>query len=142
MMIKMITNSFIRIFVCVLFISFEYKAVKKKSIINNSNDDVPKLIMLSFDALKPEHINANITPTLHRIMSEGVHGLNMKSTFVTKTLPNHFSIVTGYYQETHGIVNNVMYDPLWNETFDINNRDSKWWNNGITFPIWVSINYN
>ncbi|RWS00367.1 ectonucleotide pyrophosphatase/phosphodiesterase family member 5-like protein, partial [Dinothrombium tinctorium] len=49
----------------------------------------------------------------------------MKSTYVTKTNPSHFSMVTGYYQETHGVVGSIMFDPLFNETFTQNTKGSK-----------------
>ncbi|RWR99884.1 ectonucleotide pyrophosphatase/phosphodiesterase family member 5-like protein [Dinothrombium tinctorium] len=68
----------------------------------------------------------------------GVRATNMRSTFTTKTFPNHYSIVTGYYQETHGIVNNQIFDPLFNETFTLATRGSKWWDNGLSIPIWVA----
>jgi len=61
----------------------------------------------------------------------------MKSTFVTKTYPNHQSIATGYYQETHGIINNQMFDPLLNETFDVDKSSDKWWTSSPSIPIWV-----
>lgn len=63
----------------------------------------------------------------------------MKSTFATKTYPNHQSIATGYYEETHGIVNNHMFDPLFNETFDVDKSPDKWWNTSLLIPIWVCI---
>jgi predicted AlkP superfamily pyrophosphatase or phosphodiesterase len=61
----------------------------------------------------------------------------MKSSFVTKTYPNHQSIATGYYEEIHGIINNQMFDPLLNETFDVDKSSDKWWTSSLSIPIWV-----
>ncbi|KAJ6218990.1 hypothetical protein RDWZM_004802 [Blomia tropicalis] len=71
------------------------------------------------------------TPNLYRLATE--HGTigRMKSTFTTKTFPNHHSISTGLYQESHGIINNVMYDPLIkNEIFShrkAEQQSNDWW---------------
>ena len=35
----------------------------------------------------------------------------MTNQFQTKTFPNHWTMVTGLYEETHGIVANQFYDP-------------------------------
>jgi predicted AlkP superfamily pyrophosphatase or phosphodiesterase len=66
----------------------------------------------------------------------------MKPAFVTKTYPNHHSIATGYYPETHGIINNVMFDPLTKETFDGDNKaPDVWWNSSPAIPVWVCIHF-
>lgn len=41
----------------------------------------------------------------------------MKSVFPTMTYPNHMSISTGLYAESHGILNNRMYDEKFNATY-------------------------
>lgn len=47
------------------------------------------------------------------------------------------------YEETHGIIHNVMYDPTLNATYDVSVTDSlkefKWYGqNNITEPIWIT----
>ncbi|RWS04330.1 ectonucleotide pyrophosphatase/phosphodiesterase family member 5-like isoform X2 [Dinothrombium tinctorium] len=97
-----------------------------------------KLILISFDGFRNDYFSEKDTPNLFKFAKNGVWGRNMISTFTTKTFPNHFSIVTGYYQETHGIVNNVIFDPIFNETFSMSSRGNKWWENGLSIPIWVA----
>ena len=63
----------------------------------------------------------------------------MMSSFVTKTYPNHQTIATGYYEEFHGIVNNEMFDPLYNETFNVDKSPDKWWAESPVLPIWVTV---
>lgn len=46
-------------------------------------------------------------------------------------------IYLGLYEESHGIIGNVMYDPGFNETFTMRTKDPKWWNGGE--PIWVTV---
>lgn len=55
-------------------------------------------------------------------------------------------MVTGLYEETHGIIHNEMYDPNLNDTFEnwidtgaVNAKDHKWYGqNPITEPIWIT----
>lgn len=55
----------------------------------------------------------------------------MVSQFPTKTFPNHYSIVTGLYPESHGIVANQFYDPTSDSVFSYTNgtaiKESHWW---------------
>ena len=55
---------------------------------------------------------------------------------------NSHPSVTGLYAESHGIVGNVMYDPVLNATFSlfdpVAQRDSRWWDMGAE-PIWVTL---
>lgn len=71
----------------------------------------PRLVVISFDAFRPDYMNTTITPNLMKIAVNGVQG-KMRSTFVTKTMPNHQSIATGLYEPWHGVVNNYFIDPM------------------------------
>jgi predicted AlkP superfamily pyrophosphatase or phosphodiesterase len=55
------------------------------------------------------------------------------------TFPNHYTIATGLYPESHGIVANEFYDPVLKDDFFYVNPnksvDSKWWKGE---PIWVT----
>ncbi|CAG8749069.1 15150_t:CDS:2, partial [Racocetra fulgida] len=55
------------------------------------------------------------------------------------TFPNHYTIATGLYPESHGIVGNEFYDPDLDDDFYYTNPnkswDSKWWGGE---PIWIT----
>ena len=57
------------------------------------------------------------TPNLNFIASNGIKAKHLLNTFVTKTFPNHFTLVTGLYEESYGIVANTFFDPIFNDTF-------------------------
>jgi len=63
----------------------------------------------------------------------------MTPVFPSKTFPNHYTVVTGLFPETHGIVSNTMYDPVFNATFSLGNTaevtNGRWWGGE---PIWVT----
>ncbi|EEQ99838.1 ectonucleotide pyrophosphatase/phosphodiesterase, putative, partial [Perkinsus marinus ATCC 50983] len=46
------------------------------------------------------------------------------NTFTTVTFPNHWTLVTGAWEETHGIVANEMWDPNLGERFFMNTTKS------------------
>ena len=61
--------------------------------------------------------------------------------FPTVTWPNHFTLATGLYPETHGIVANVMFDPQLNDTFVAfgkHDNDTRWFGqNENAYSIWI-----
>eukprot|EP00731_Ephydatia_muelleri_P012088 Em0006g982a len=62
--------------------------------------------------------------------SKGVTAQFMTPAFPSKTFPNHFTIVTGLYPESHGIVNNNFYDKTLKASFALGGstqNDAKWW---------------
>ncbi|RWS31273.1 ectonucleotide pyrophosphatase/phosphodiesterase family member 5-like protein [Leptotrombidium deliense] len=106
--------------------------------INSEILSSPKLILISFDGFRADYVNATLTPNLYKLSQNGVVAKHMRSVFATKTAPNHMSISTGFYEETHGIVGNEMFDPLLNSTFDIDDTVSQMWDNGLSLPIWIA----
>lgn len=99
----------------------------------------PRVLILSLDGFRSDYLSPELTPFLHTLSRKGSVGTRMKPMFVTKTFPNHLSIATGLYEESHGVIANNFYDPVFKETFDYNNTESRWWDNGVGLPIWVSI---
>lgn len=100
-----------------------------------------RLLLVSFDGFRYDYMNQKATPNLYRLANqEGVTG-HMLSTFTSKTFPNHHSIATGQYQETHGIVNNIMWDPRLGEVFHHKKAEelsNAWWDNGESTPLYIA----
>ena len=55
----------------------------------------------------------------------------MQPSFPTLTFPNHYSMITGLYPSSHGIVANMFFDPKLNKDFNYKipekSWDPKWW---------------
>uniref|UniRef100_A0A673BEX0 Ectonucleotide pyrophosphatase/phosphodiesterase family member 1-like n=1 Tax=Sphaeramia orbicularis TaxID=375764 RepID=A0A673BEX0_9TELE len=68
----------------------------------------------------------------------GTTTLNMRPVYPTKTFPNHYSIVTGLYPESHGIVDNKMYDVNIDAFFSLKTEQkfNPEWYQGE--PVWVT----
>ncbi|XP_069014697.1 ectonucleotide pyrophosphatase/phosphodiesterase family member 5 [Embiotoca jacksoni] len=107
---------------------------------DHSVKEQPKLLLVSFDGFRWDYIDRVPTPSFRSIMDEGVKVEFVENAYITKTFPNHYSLVTGLYAETHGIVANEMYDPALNQSFSMETDsiyESRWWEEAV--PLWVTI---
>ena len=94
------------------------------------------LLLISLDGFRWDFACKAHTPYLDFLTRTGVTVPYVRSVFPTVTYPGHYSIVTGLYPESHGIVSNTMYDPDLKERFGAANTDPRWWN--AAEPIWVT----
>ncbi|ARE67604.1 SWPV1-038 [Shearwaterpox virus] len=71
----------------------------------------PPLILIAMDGFRYDYIEkwSNYTPAINDLISNGVVS-PMRPVFPTNTFPNLYSIVTGLYPISHGIVNNEFLD--------------------------------
>ncbi|KAJ3333166.1 hypothetical protein HDU76_010920 [Blyttiomyces sp. JEL0837] len=99
----------------------------------------PLLLLISMDGLRSDYLSRGLTPHLDWIAKQGVRAKHLTPSFPSVTFPNHYTIVTGLYPESHGIVGNVFFDPVLNDTFVYvdpkKNTNGKWWGGE---PIWVT----
>lgn len=53
---------------------------------------------------------------------------------------NIFHLFQGLYPESHGIIDNTMYDPTFNATFTLKDRtqslNPRWWGGE---PLWITV---
>lgn len=105
---------------------------------------LPKLILISMDGFRYNYLDKlpldKITNFTY-LIKNGVKAKFIKNVFPTVTYPNHMTIATGLYPESHGVVDNVFWDPYLEDKFDIanfrQNFESKWFDSGGE-PIWVT----
>ncbi|KAF7233659.1 hypothetical protein EG68_07302 [Paragonimus skrjabini miyazakii] len=105
-----------------------------------------KLLLISLDGFRHDYldiaksVNVDVSG-FERIWKSGFRALRVENEFVTRTAPNHFSMVTGLHSESHGIVDNVFFDPDLNDTFVFGNASqstqSRWFD-VLGEPIWVT----
>lgn len=103
-----------------------------------------KLLLVSFDGFRWDYINRVPTPNFDAIMRHGVQVERVRNTYVTKSLPNHYSLVTGLHAESHGMVANQMLDRRHNRSFSLDAgpggapeaHEPRWWEQAV--PLWVT----
>ncbi|XP_048261105.1 bis(5'-adenosyl)-triphosphatase enpp4 isoform X1 [Bombus terrestris] len=93
----------------------------------------PKLLVISYDAFRYDYFDR--TPFMNKLKHEGTYADYMMNIFVTKTFPNHHTMATGLYAETHGVVDNEFYDPASGNTtkysYNLYHYDNR------ILPIWT-----
>lgn len=99
----------------------------------------PTTILISLDGFRADFLNRGLTPTLNALIADGVSPRYMTPSFPSVTFPNHFTLVTGLYPESHGIVGNTFWDPALQDSFYYTRQEismqAKWWN---AEPLWVT----
>ena len=106
---------------------------------STTGDAPPPLLLVSIDGFRADYLDLHEAPVLERLAAEGLRAEGLIPAFPSKTFPNHYSIVTGLYPEHHGIIANNMYDPGFDASFSLSDRDAvgdgRWWGGE---PIWVT----
>ncbi|XP_053535553.1 ectonucleotide pyrophosphatase/phosphodiesterase family member 2 isoform X1 [Ictalurus punctatus] len=100
----------------------------------------PPLIMLSVDGFRASYMKKGNTviPNIEKLRTCGTHAPYMRPIYPTKTYPNLYTIATGLYPESHGIVGNSMYDPSFDAVFTLRGKEKlnhRWWGGQ---PIWIT----
>ncbi|CCH42521.1 Alkaline phosphodiesterase [Wickerhamomyces ciferrii] len=84
--------------------------VIRQTLSNGTDLFYPTTILISLDGFHPHYISSSLTPTLHSFLQKGYGPPYMIPSFPSSTFPNHWTIATGLYPESHGIVGNTFFD--------------------------------
>jgi predicted AlkP superfamily pyrophosphatase or phosphodiesterase len=91
------------------------------------------------DGFRADFLRRGITPRLNAFIEEGISPAYMTPSFPSVTFPNHYTLVTGLYPESHGVVGNTFWDPVMKAEFYYTDPDrsmqGKWWGGE---PLWVT----
>ncbi|XP_051500972.1 ectonucleotide pyrophosphatase/phosphodiesterase family member 1-like isoform X2 [Myxocyprinus asiaticus] len=100
----------------------------------------PPLLLLSLDGFRAGYMTAysSMLPVINKLRKCGTSTPYMRPAYPTKTFPNHYTIVTGLYPESHGIVDNKMYDVTRNASFSlkVEEKFNPSWYQGE--PVWLT----
>jgi predicted AlkP superfamily pyrophosphatase or phosphodiesterase len=104
---------------------------------NGTHLFAPTTILISLDGFRADFLYRGITPTLNKFIEEGVSPKYMLPSFPSVTFPNHFTMATGLYPESHGVVGNTFWDPAQQKEFYYTDPERSlqkdWWGGE---PIW------
>ncbi|XP_038150698.1 bis(5'-adenosyl)-triphosphatase enpp4 isoform X1 [Cyprinodon tularosa] len=116
-----------------LLLGFLWGVVGASAAENNSQP----LLLVSFDGFRADYLQRFPMPNLKLLYSQGVLVEQLTNVFITKTFPNHYSLVTGLYAESHNILASTMYDPISGKHFSLqNDSDPMWWSSAQ--PLWLT----
>ncbi|NXU63715.1 ENPP3 phosphodiesterase, partial [Horornis vulcanius] len=93
---------------------------------------LPPLILFSMDGFRSEYLEtwSSLLPNIEKLKKCGTYSKYMRAVYPTKTFPNHYTIVTGLYPESHGIIDNNMYDVNLDAHFSLSGEEKfkpEWW---------------
>jgi predicted AlkP superfamily pyrophosphatase or phosphodiesterase len=101
------------------------------------NYDKPYVILISADGFRHDYAKKYNAENLVRLSQNGVTSKGMIPSYPSNTFPNHYTLVTGMYPSTHGLIDNSFYDPKRDETYTMGNKkmvaDSSWYGG---LPLW------
>uniref|UniRef100_A0A8C0HRI8 Ectonucleotide pyrophosphatase/phosphodiesterase 3 n=1 Tax=Buteo japonicus TaxID=224669 RepID=A0A8C0HRI8_9AVES len=108
------------------------KLIYNDKLIFSCRFDLPPLILFSMDGFRAEYLQTwnSLLPNIEKLKTCGTHSKYMRAVYPTKTFPNHYTIVTGLYPESHGIIDNSMYDVDLNKHFSLSGTEKfepSWW---------------
>ncbi|XP_060609360.2 ectonucleotide pyrophosphatase/phosphodiesterase family member 3 [Anolis sagrei] len=108
-----------------------------------SGFDRSPLILFSMDGFRAEYLEtwSALLPNIEKLKKCGTYTKYMRAAYPTKTFTNHYTIVTGLYPESHGIIDNNMYDVNLNQNFSLSGTaksNPAWWSGQ---PIWHTAMY-
>ncbi|KAG9258555.1 alkaline-phosphatase-like protein [Emericellopsis atlantica] len=116
------------------------KSLAKQDFVSNGTAlFAPTTIIISLDGFRADFLQRDITPRLNAFIKEGVSPKYMLPSFPSVTFPNHYTLATGLYPESHGVVGNTFWDPELSAEFYYTDPerslDPKWWGGE---PFWVT----
>ncbi|XP_052087377.1 bis(5'-adenosyl)-triphosphatase enpp4-like [Mytilus californianus] len=105
---------------------------------------LPKLILISMDGFRYNYLDnvpSEKITNFTNLIENGVKAKYLENVYPTVTYPNHMTLVTGLYPESHGVIHNRFWDPYLEDGFSLTdfrrNFESKWFDTGAE-PIWVT----
>ncbi|MEQ8433127.1 MAG: ectonucleotide pyrophosphatase/phosphodiesterase [Oceanicaulis sp.] len=96
-----------------------------------------RVLLIGLDGLRPDMVERYGATHLQALAARGTTAEAMIPVMPSVTFVNFYSIATGLYPQTHGMVTNAPYDSETGETFvnGISTSDPKWWGGE---PIWIT----
>uniref|UniRef100_A0A1W7RA20 glycerophosphocholine cholinephosphodiesterase n=1 Tax=Hadrurus spadix TaxID=141984 RepID=A0A1W7RA20_9SCOR len=102
------------------------------------------LIIVLVDGVRWDYIKEDEYKGFEKIAKHGVKAEYVDPIFPSNSYPNWYTIVTGKYAESHGFVQNFMYDKVRNDIFKMspspNASHVHWWNGSE--PLWITAEKN
>uniref|UniRef100_A0A914VT04 Uncharacterized protein n=1 Tax=Plectus sambesii TaxID=2011161 RepID=A0A914VT04_9BILA len=105
------------------------------------------VVMISMDGFRFDYLSRIKTLTASnrvdnyfaQLAAGGVWAADgVGNVFATKTFPNHYTLVTGLYEETHGVVENFIFDRRLNRTVHLTDPTEQRAEYFHGTPIWVN----
>lgn len=142
--IALFATGLVGLFLLLLLQAYRATVAKKHAPVRHHSDQELAnwpltTVLISLDGFRADFLNRGLTPSLNSFIDQGVSPRYILPSFPSVTFPNHYTMVTGLYPESHGIVGNSFWDPELQDNFyytdPTKSLQAKWWQ---AEPIWVT----
>src|SRR5689334_17557923 len=89
----------------------------------SAQKETPYVILVSFDGFRHDYVEKLNLPNFKAFIKKGTQAEAILPCFPSLTFPNHYSLVTGMYPGTHGLVDNGFYDSARNTVYRMSDRN-------------------
>ncbi|KAI1896635.1 hypothetical protein AGOR_G00096800 [Albula goreensis] len=98
-----------------------------------------KVLLVSFDGFRWDYDRDVDTPNLDTMAQDGVKATYVTPPYLTITSPAHFTLLTGRYIESHGVIHNIWFNTTTQEKkqYYMTQFVDEYWDNG-SLPIWIT----
>jgi len=97
------------------------------------------LVLVSFDGFRADYLDLYETPAFDRVIERGVWAEGLIPPYPSLTFPSHFTIATGLWPGSHGLVANRFYDPIRDDEYNYREPadvgEGSWYSGE---PIWAT----
>jgi alkaline phosphatase D len=104
------------------------------------NRKKPYVILVSIDGYRYDYTKKFNPPMIMEIIKDGTEAEGLIPVFPSETFSSHYSLITGMYPESTGILSNRFYDPKFKEYFYYSDTavslNPKWYKG---LPLWTAI---
>ncbi|XP_043570180.1 ectonucleotide pyrophosphatase/phosphodiesterase family member 7-like [Chiloscyllium plagiosum] len=123
----------------VLYVSLLLSLTHSLPTFRNGQKSHNKLLLISFDGFRWDYDEDVECPNLKNLIREGVKAKYVTPPFITITSPSHFTLLTGRYIETHGVIHNIWFNTTTGQKVQYYQAQSinKYWDAG-SLPIWIT----
>ena len=85
------------------------------------------VLLISMDGFRADYLDITDTPNFDKMVKNGVRSKGLIPVFISKTFPNHYSIATGMYAESHGLIANSFFASDLDKHYSMRDRKSRKW---------------
>lgn len=95
------------------------------------------VVLVSFDGFRADYFDLYDTPAFDRVIDAGAWAEGLIPPYPSLTFPGHYTIATGLWPGSHGLVGNAIHDPIRDRDYYYRNSedvtDGSWYGGE---PIW------
>ncbi|CAG2104666.1 unnamed protein product, partial [Medioppia subpectinata] len=127
--------------ICVILVTYSLSINALVNSVTEKPENKSKLLIILVDGFRWDYVSREKTlKGFPRIAQNGVSAKYVNPIFPANSYPNWYSITTGRYAETHGMIENYMYDSKTGDHFFMsphpNASHTHWWTQSE--PLWIT----